>query len=211
MAWILISCELPMRENREGRRVPDGGTADPLQQTDGTGFRHLKALLLSRENNNNKKSLDLALVGLHICSDLPLRGVGQPPTQRRGAVSSRACGSHTGHRWAGGSPADVGAESAQNGHAVGRHQAPRGGVVGARQVVEVPSVLVLAAPCHLLILLAPYDLALVGDGLHVVLVLMAGLVQRVLPGSGARSAWGQVWPGTAHPTQPRDPQFWIRL
>ena len=91
MAWILISRELPMWENREGRRIPGGGTADPPQQTDGTGFRHLKALSLSRENNNNnnkKKSLDLALVGLHICSDSPLRGVGQPPTQRRGAASS---------------------------------------------------------------------------------------------------------------------------
>ena len=53
MAWILISRELPMRENREGRRIPGGGTADPPQQTDGTGFRHLKALSLSRENNNN--------------------------------------------------------------------------------------------------------------------------------------------------------------
>ena len=55
MAWILISRELPMRENREGRRVPVGGTADPPQQTDGTVFRRLKALSLSRENNNNKK------------------------------------------------------------------------------------------------------------------------------------------------------------
>lgn len=63
MAWILISRELPMRENREGRRVPVGGTADPPQQTDGTGFRRLKALSLSRENNNNKKKPGSCLGG----------------------------------------------------------------------------------------------------------------------------------------------------
>lgn len=151
-------------------------------------------------------------MGLHICSDLPLRGVGQPPARRHGAGSSRP---HVPVALALGMAGQVGhlqpvcAGSAQDGHTIGRHQAPGGGVVGARQVVEVPPVLVLAAPCHLLILLAPHYLALVGDGLHVVLILVAGLVQRVLLGKGGeeRSASGLALASGPHPTQ--DPPFWI--
>ena len=87
MAWILISRELPMRENREGRRIPVGGTADPPQQTDGTGFRHLKALSLSRENNNNNNKKKAWILPWWVCifaqtrpsevwASLLLRGVG---------------------------------------------------------------------------------------------------------------------------------------
>lgn len=74
--------------------------------------------------------------------------------------------------------------SAQDGHTVSCHQASGGRIVGARQVIEVLLVLVLAAPHHLLVLLPPDHLALVGDGLNVVLILVAGLVQGVLPGKG---------------------------
>lgn len=74
--------------------------------------------------------------------------------------------------------------SAQDGHAVGCHQASSGRIVGARQVIEVLLVLVLAAPHHLLVLLPPDHLALVGDGLYIVLILVARLVQGVLPGKG---------------------------
>lgn len=101
----------------------------------------------------------------------------------------------------GGSPAlPTQPGSTQDGRPVGCHQPARGGVIGARQVVEVPPVLVLAlpAPCHLLVLLPPHDLALVGDGLHVVLVLVAGLVQRVLGGEGG-------WAGALGP-RPRAPR-----
>lgn len=64
----------------------------------------------------------------------------------------------------------------QDGHAVGCHQAPSSRVVGACQVVEVLLVLVLAAPHHLFILLPAHHLAFVGDGLHIVLILVTGLV-----------------------------------
>ena len=74
--------------------------------------------------------------------------------------------------------------SAQDGHAVSCHQASSGRIIGARQVIEVLLVLVLAAPHHLLVLLPPDHLALVGDGLYIVLILVAGLVQGVLPGKG---------------------------
>lgn len=74
--------------------------------------------------------------------------------------------------------------SAQDGHAIGCHQASSGRIVGARQVIEVLLVLVLAAPHHLLVLLPPDHLALVGDGLYIVLILVARLVQGVLSGKG---------------------------
>lgn len=66
--------------------------------------------------------------------------------------------------------------SAQDGHAVGCHQAPSSRIIGACQVVEVLLVLVLAAPHHLFILLPAHHLALVRDGLHIILIFVTGLV-----------------------------------
>jgi hypothetical protein len=96
-----------------------------------------------------------------------------------------------GRRWANES------NSAQDGHTVSCHQAPSGGVIGACQVVEVLSVLVLAVPSHLLKLVPPHDLALVGDGLYVILIFVARLVECILLSKGTW-CWGWLRPASPY-------------
>lgn len=67
-----------------------------------------------------------------------------------------------------------------DGHAVGADELARCGFVGSRQVEEVVHRVGFTL-AHEVIVLGPADhLAAVGDGLYVILVLVAGLIQSVL-------------------------------
>lgn len=70
--------------------------------------------------------------------------------------------------------------SAEHGHAVGGENHARGGLVGAREVVQALAVLVLLGLEHLLVLLQAHHQALVRHRLHIILVHVGGLVQGTL-------------------------------
>lgn len=72
------------------------------------------------------------------------------------------------------------AVSAQDGHTICSHKPACGGIVTPCQVVEVLPVLVFLAASQLLIVFAFHHLAFVRNGLDIILILMARLVQRIL-------------------------------
>lgn len=84
--------------------------------------------------------------------------------------------------------------SADDRDAVGVEDHAGGGLVGARQVVEVFAVGVAAGVGHLLVLLHADHQALVTDGLDVVLVAVGGLVEGALwrRGGGEKPS-GSMW------------------
>ena len=75
-----------------------------------------------------------------------------------------------------------------DGHAVRADQLARGRFIGSGQVEEVVHCVAGLTVTHQVIVLGLADhLAAVGDGLHVVLVLMARLIQGVLGERGRNS------------------------
>lgn len=68
-----------------------------------------------------------------------------------------------------------------NGHAVCADQLARGWFIGSGQVEQVIRYVAWLAFTHQVIILGPADhLATMGDGLHVILILVARLIQGIL-------------------------------